>query len=246
MRISRIIDHHEESIFDDKVFVKTFTLLLGLIIAIASFLIYNSFYDVHQMSFLKKRADRALLSLSDVERELNGNVFSLETLEAEERGMGTIQPIVEKPVMSKSHKTVDKSEEKQKNGIPKIQISSSQTTDSHTKPKIEITSTVSSSPKTYRKSFKYLKERFYKTNNPKYALQIAQRFYDTKQYKKALKWSLIANEIDEQNPKSWLMFAKTKVKMGKRQDAVNVLQAYLKTYTSEEIRRYLHKIKSKR
>ena len=242
MRISRIIDHHEESIFDDKAFVKTFTLLLGLIIAIASFLIYNSFYDVHQMSFLKKRADRTLLSLSDAERELNGNVFSLETLEAQEGILDDVDPALEEIAALRAGQTGRGKER----SVPKIEITSSQTASTHRKPKIEITSTVSRSHKTQRKSLKHLKKRFYATNNPKYALQIAQRFYDAKRYKEALKWSLIANEIDEQNPKSWLMFAKTKVKMGKRQDAVNVLQAYLKTYTSEEIRRYLQKIKSKR
>ena len=242
MRISRIIDRHEESIFDDKAFVKTFTLLLGLIIAIASFLIYNSFYDVHQMSFLKKRADRTLLSLSDAERELNGNVFSLETLEAEEGTPDDMDPALDEMAALRPQHTGHG----QVHTAPKIEITSSQTASAHRKPKIEITSTVSRSHRTHRKSLKQLKKRFYATNNPKYALQIAQRFYDAKRYKEALKWSLIANEIDEQNPKSWLMFAKTKVKMGKRQDAVNVLQAYLKTYTSEEIRRYLHKIKSKR
>ncbi len=242
MRISRIIDRHEESIFDDKAFVKTFTLLLGLIIAIASYLIYNSFYDVHQMSFLKKRADRTLLSLSDAERELNGNVFSLETLESENGALDEADPLAEEMAALQPKQAGYRS----KKSAPKIEITSSATASAHRKPKIEITSVETGSHRTHRKSLKQLKKRFYRTNNPKYALQIAQRFYNAKRYKEALKWSLIANEIDEQNPKSWLMFAKTKVKMGKRQDAVNVLQAYLKTYTSEEIRRYLHKIKSKR
>ena len=89
---------------------------------------------------------------------------------------------------------------------------------------------------------KSLRKKFYATNNVKYALEIAARYYGAKQYQKALKWALIANEVDEKKPESWILFAKTKMKMGKKQDALNVLKAYLKTYSSAKVSRYLKKI----
>ncbi len=235
MRISRIIDK-EPTIFDDKNFVKMFTMLMALIIAVSLFLIYHSIDQVSDVSSLRKMIQKDILTLGTAEKELNGNVISLEVLEdnfdefseqellemaAQERALS--KPVEQKKAEQKSHPVVVK----------------------HTsRPKIEITSTPIHTKKTHtRRSLKSLKKKFYATNNPKYALQIAQRFYDAKRYKEALKWSLIANEVDEQKPESWIMFAKAKMKMGKRQDAINVLNAYLKTYTSAKISRYLEKIK---
>jgi len=231
MRLSRIIDK-EPTIFDDKNFVKTFTMLMVLIIAVSLFLIYHSIYQVNDVDTLRQSIQKDMLKLGVVEKELNGNTISLEVLEdnfnefseQELLEMAAQERILSKPVVVQHEK-----EEKVKSA-------------SH--PKIEITSTPimtkkSSSPR----SLKSLKKKFYATNNPKYALQIAQRFYNAQRYKEALKWSLIANEVDEQKPESWIMFAKTKMKMGKKQDAINVLNAYLKTYTSAKISRYLEKIK---
>ncbi|RUM67224.1 MAG: hypothetical protein DSZ05_03095, partial [Sulfurospirillum sp.] len=109
---------------------------------------------------------------------------------------------------------------------------------------IEITSVELSQKKPSGRSVRFLRKKFYATNNIKYAMEIAQHYYNVKQYQKALKWSLIANEVDEKKPETWILFAKTKMKMGKKQDALNVLNAYLKTYSSAKVSRYLKKLKA--
>ncbi len=236
MRINQITDHNQ-SIFDDRVFVKTFALLLSLIVAISLFLIYHSVNRVNDFSgssFFDTNAKSTAVSLSRIEKELNGNVISLEMLEDDFSDLAemdlrelaqnkrssqavnktAIKPIV-KQIVEKKHKA------------------------------IEIT--FADNPKrasSDRMSIKTLRKKFYKSNNAKYALMIGQRFYNAKKYEKALKWSLIANEVDQKKVQSWLLFAKSKMKMGKKQDAINVLNAYLKIYDSKEALKLLKQFKS--
>ncbi len=236
MRITRIIDK-EPTIFDDKNFIKTFTLLMMMIIGVSVFLIYHSIHQVNDVSSLRESVHKDMLKLGAVEKELNGNTISLEVLEDDFNEFSE-QELMEMAAQERALHMPSASK------VKKEQVSVKETAATVSHPKIEITSTPLGTKKTKtQRSLKSLKKKFYATNNPKYALQIAQRFYNAKRYKEALKWSLIANEVDEQKPESWIMFAKAKMKMGKRQDAINVLNAYLKTYTSAKISRYLKKIK---
>ncbi len=234
MRINQITDHNN-TIFDDKAFVKTFALLLSLIIAISLFLIYHSVNRVNDLSsFSLAGTNKSSVSLSTVEKEINGNVISLEMLEDDFSDLAeidlrelqksrkpsadinniAIQPIIKEPVAKK-------------------------------RKAIEITFVDSKRGKSGSKiSIKRLKQKFYKTNNARYALMIAQRFYDAKRYEKAMKWSLIANEVDQKKAQSWMLFAKSKMKIGKKQDAINILNAYLKIYESKEASKLLKQLQS--
>ena len=234
MRINQITDQ-KHTIFDDKAFVKTFTLLLSLIIAISLFLIYQSVNRVNDLSsFSLAAAKKSSISLSTVEREQNGNIISLEMLEDDfsdlaeidlrELKIGTDKVFVKADTVKKPF--VQKSTSKEHKAI-------------------EITYTDNIKSKNPSKmSIKTLRKKFYKSNNVRYALMIAQRFYDIKKYEKALKWALIANELDQKKPLSWMLFAKSKVKMGKKHDAINVLNAYLKIYDSKEASRLLKKLQA--
>ena len=71
---------------------------------------------------------------------------------------------------------------------------------------------------------------------------ISEKFLEQKKYKKALKWALISNEIDDKNENSWILFAKSKMKMGKKQDAINALNAYLKNNHSTNVKNLLDDI----
>jgi len=235
MRINQIINGNE-SIFEDKAFVKMFMLLLGLIISISLFLIYHSLHQVSDLSLYSLTQERETpLSLGMVEEQINGNVISLEVLEDNfsdlaEKDLYELETIEQKSVKRKKPQA--------------IPAPVSNQAKKHTAKAIEITSVIIKGKAPVTRSFKWLKKKFYATNNVKYALDIAKRFYASKKYDKALKWSLIANEVDQKNAESWILFAKTKVKMGKKQDAVNILNAYLKTYSSRKVSTYLKTIKS--
>ncbi len=91
---------------------------------------------------------------------------------------------------------------------------------------------------------KYLKERFNETNKFIYAKLLSKEYYKRAKYKKALKWAIIANDLNSSDEESWILFAKSKVKLGKIDDAVNALSAYLKVNNSLRVKALLKKIKN--
>jgi tetratricopeptide (TPR) repeat protein len=237
----RIAEEQLHNILDDKQFIKQFALLLSLIIAISLYLIYYSINRVDHISIANiKSSAQAPLSLGEVERSVNGNTISLEVLEdtftdlaeMDLRELQLAQIASQKADIKRETATVDSTAHNSKAKRSVIEITS-----------VPINSINSKRAKP--KSLKYLRKKFYASNDVKYAFAIAERFLEMKKYKEALKWSLIANELAPESDRSWLLFAKTKLKMGKKQDAINILQAYLKTYDSSKVSRFLKKIVSK-
>jgi len=90
----------------------------------------------------------------------------------------------------------------------------------------------------------YYKEKYFDSGKIIYANLIAQIFYDKAKYKESLKWAIIANDIDSSNEESWILFAKDKVKIGQKQDAINALEAYLKFNKSKKLSLLLSNIKN--
>lgn len=91
-------------------------------------------------------------------------------------------------------------------------------------------------------SIPQLKEKFEKTQNIVFALMLAEEFYQAKNYKESLKWALMANQSDPENEKSWIWFAKSKVKLGEKEDAITALKAYLKHNKSRAAQTLLNQI----
>jgi len=88
----------------------------------------------------------------------------------------------------------------------------------------------------------YLKEKFYATSNIVFALMLSEEYYNNKNYHESLKWSLTANDIDSQNTKTWYWFAKSKVKLDQKDDAIRALKAYLTNNESRRLNTLLQKI----
>jgi hypothetical protein len=88
----------------------------------------------------------------------------------------------------------------------------------------------------------YLKEKFYATSSIVFALMLSEEYYYNKNYNESLKWSLTANDIDSQNTKTWYWFAKSKVKLNQKNDAIRALKAYLANNKSKRLNTLLHKI----
>ncbi len=79
-----------------------------------------------------------------------------------------------------------------------------------------------------------LRKQFAQTKDIGIAIIIAQEYYRQKLYPLAIKWSLKANNIDKNNEDSWLIFAKSMYKMGKKETALNALRIYYKKSHSKK------------
>ncbi len=108
----------------------------------------------------------------------------------------------------------------------------------HTKPKIKI-----EIKKTTEKEIEDIIKRFKKTNNPVLSLFIAKKYYELGNYHKSYNYALITNQIDSTIEDSWIIFAKSLVKLGQKERAVKTLEAYIKTSSSNKAKILLDNIK---
>jgi len=89
----------------------------------------------------------------------------------------------------------------------------------------------------------YLKEKFYATGNIVFALMVSEEYYHMGQYNDSIRWALTANELDPKNEHSWILFAQSKAKLGRPQEAIMALEEFLKTNNSGKIESLLVKLK---
>jgi len=228
-RISTIVSEHERQSSSNNSFAYKFSFLLIIIVGLSAYIIIHGYNVVDALSSPYKD-NTPLATLESIEREINGNSVDLLVIEDDFSELASIdlrgirlfesteQDVVKNNQSNKSYQTV--------------------TPASHTKPakkKVFITSQEGS-------SLSFIKKKFYATNNAAFSIKLAKKFYESKKYKQALKWSLITNEIDAKSEESWIMFAKIKEKMGKKQDAINALNEYLKHEHSKKAAALLRKI----
>ena len=88
----------------------------------------------------------------------------------------------------------------------------------------------------------HLKNKFYATSSITFALMLAEEYYNVKDYTNSLQWALTANDIDAENTKSWYWFARSKVKLNQKKDAVRALKAFLTNNNSRILSTLLNKI----
>ncbi len=87
-------------------------------------------------------------------------------------------------------------------------------------------------------------KRFKKSNNPALSLFIAKKYYDLQNYKEAYNYALITNDINNEIEESWIIFAKSLVKLAKKDKAIKMLQKYINNTDSQAAKLLLNKIKS--
>ena len=83
--------------------------------------------------------------------------------------------------------------------------------------------------KTSKKELEEIIKRFKKNNNPRLGVFIARKYYEMGDYSKAYNYALLTNQIDSSLEDSWIIFAKSLVKLGEKERAVKTLQLYIKT-----------------
>ncbi len=87
-----------------------------------------------------------------------------------------------------------------------------------------------------------LQKQFAKTNDIGIALIIAKEYYKLGNYQEASRWALKANNIDKNNEESWVVFAKSAYKMGKKGIAMNALKIYYKKSHSQRALKLLRQM----
>jgi hypothetical protein len=68
--------------------------------------------------------------------------------------------------------------------------------------------------------------KFETTNNIAFANMIADEYFEQGNFTKSLEWALRANEVDKEDEASWVMFAKSQMGLGNKEDAIRALENY--------------------
>ncbi len=92
-------------------------------------------------------------------------------------------------------------------------------------------------------AYKDVAKRFYESHDADDSLFLAKSYYRKGNYKKAEHWALETNKVNGNIEESWLIYAKTKVKLGRRNEAIRVLMSYVKRSNSSRAKNLLYKIK---
>jgi len=87
-------------------------------------------------------------------------------------------------------------------------------------------------------------KRFKKNNSPALSLFIAKKYYELGEYHKAYNYALITNEIDREIDASWIVFAKSLVKLNQKDMAIKTLKQYVKSSHSSSAKILLDEISS--
>ncbi len=92
-------------------------------------------------------------------------------------------------------------------------------------------------------AYKDVAKRFKQSHDTDDSLFLAQSYYKRGNYKKAEYWSLQTNKVNKKIDESWLIFVKSKVKLGHKNEAEQILISYIKKSNSTAAKNLLYKIK---
>lgn len=87
-------------------------------------------------------------------------------------------------------------------------------------------------------------KRFQKHNNPALSLFLARQYYKRGMYSKAYNYALVTNQLDKEIEDSWLIFARSLVKLGKKRDAIKALREYIRFSHSNNAKMLLNDIQT--
>lgn len=87
-------------------------------------------------------------------------------------------------------------------------------------------------------------KRFKKSNNPALSLFIAKKYYELNDYHNAYNYALITNDLNRDIEPSWIIFSKSLVKLGKKNQAIKTLQEYISSSKSQSAKILLDEIEA--
>lgn len=92
-------------------------------------------------------------------------------------------------------------------------------------------------------AYKDVEKRFYESHDTDDSLFLAKSYFRKGNYKKAEYWALQTNKVNKNIDDSWLIFAESKVKLGRKNEAIRVLTNYVKMSNSSRAKSLLYKLK---
>jgi len=95
-------------------------------------------------------------------------------------------------------------------------------------------------------AYKDVEKRFYQSHDTDDSLFLAKSYFRKKNYKKAEYWSLQTNKVNSNIEESWIIFVKSKVKLGRKNEAIGILTNYVKRTNSDAAKNLLYQLKNKR
>ncbi len=95
-----------------------------------------------------------------------------------------------------------------------------------------------------QKDISHIIKRFKKNSNPALSLFVAKKYYELGNYSKSYEYALITNGINNDIEASWIIFAKSLVKLKKKDSAIKILKSYIKYSHSSQAQILLEEITS--
>ena len=83
-------------------------------------------------------------------------------------------------------------------------------------------------------SIKELENLFKSRKTYSLAIKISQRYFEKKDFKNSLKWAKIANGIDNEDEKSWMLYARSLYNLGDKKSAIEILKVFLQYKNSTD------------
>jgi tetratricopeptide (TPR) repeat protein len=93
-------------------------------------------------------------------------------------------------------------------------------------------------------AYKDVEKRFLESHDIDDALFLARSYYKKGDYEKAVYWALEINKLDEEMEEGLFIFIKSKVKMGRKNEAISILTTYVKKSDSQEAKKLLYRIEN--
>ena len=92
--------------------------------------------------------------------------------------------------------------------------------------------------------YKDVEKRYFDSHDIDDALFLARSYYKNGDYEKAQYWALETNKLDEDQEESLLIFVKSKVKLGHKNEAMSILTSYVKQTDSQDGKKLLYRIEN--
>jgi len=93
-------------------------------------------------------------------------------------------------------------------------------------------------------AYEDVEKRFYESHDIDDALFLARSYYKKGNYNKTETWAYEVNKIDSNLEEGLLLFIKSKYKLGRKNDALSILNTYLKKSNSADAKNLLYKIEN--
>jgi len=113
-----------------------------------------------------------------------------------------------------------------------------------TTPKEEKKGSISIAHRDEQRDIEDVIKRFNVSHNPALSLFVAKKYYQLGNYEQAYNYALATNDINNNIEESWIIFAKSLVKLNKKEMAIETLKKYISHSGSSQARQLLDEIKS--